>query len=95
MDPVDRRRFLRIAGVSLGAGALYRVAAPARGEGGRLMNLLGKSNGEKPTPFSFVQFSDTHVGFSGPPDPLGTKAGIAVLTLSHFPPPPAGETYRG
>ena len=66
MNPVDRRQFLRIAGVSLGAGALYQVAAPAFGEGGRLMRALGKKNGETPTPFSFVQFSDTHVGFSGP-----------------------------
>jgi 3',5'-cyclic AMP phosphodiesterase CpdA len=74
MATVDRRRFLRIAGVSLGAGALYQVAAPAFGEGGRLMRLLGKKNGETPTPFSFVQFSDTHVGFNGPPDPLGTQA---------------------
>jgi 3',5'-cyclic AMP phosphodiesterase CpdA len=74
MHAVDRRKFLRIAGVSLGAGALYRFAAPALGEGGRLMELLGKKNGERPTPFSFVQFSDTHVGFDGPPDPLGTKA---------------------
>jgi 3',5'-cyclic AMP phosphodiesterase CpdA len=74
MDPVDRRKFLKIAGVSLGAGALYQVAAPAFGEGGRLMRALGKKNGERPTPFSFVQFSDTHVGFNGPPDPLGTQA---------------------
>ena len=74
MTPVDRRRFLKIAGISLGAGALYHVAAPALGEGGRVMEMLGKSNGERPTPFSFVQFSDTHVGFEGPPDPLGTKA---------------------
>jgi len=74
MDPVDRRKFLKITGVSLGAGALFKIAAPALGEGGRLMGLLGKKNGERPTPFSFVQFSDTHVGFNGPPDPLGTKA---------------------
>jgi 3',5'-cyclic AMP phosphodiesterase CpdA len=74
MDPVDRRKFLKIAGVSLGAGALYQVAAPAFGEGGRLMKALGKKNGERPTPFSFVQFSDTHVGFDGPPNPLGTQA---------------------
>ncbi|HEY1252279.1 MAG TPA: metallophosphoesterase [Thermoanaerobaculia bacterium] len=76
MDIFDRRRFLKIAGVSLGAGALYSVAAPALGEGaaGRFMELLRKKNGERPTPFSFVQFSDTHVGFDGPADPLGTQA---------------------
>jgi Calcineurin-like phosphoesterase len=74
MKPVDRRKFLQITGLSLGAGALFRVAAPAAGIGGRVMDALGKKNGERPTPFSFVQFSDTHVGFSGPPDPLGTQA---------------------
>ena len=74
MDPVDRRKLFKIAGWTLGAGALYSFAPPARGEGGRLMDLLGKKNGERPTPFTFVQFSDTHVGFDGPPDPLGTKA---------------------
>ena len=74
MKPVDRRNFLKIAGASLGAGALYRFVPPALGDGGRLMELLGTKNGERPTPFSFVQFSDTHVGFDGPPDPLGTKA---------------------
>ena len=76
MDSFDRRKFLKITGVTLGAGALYQFAAPALGEGvgGRVMDLLGKKNGERPTPFSFVQFSDTHVGFNGPPDPLGTQA---------------------
>jgi len=34
---------------------------------------LGKERG-KVTPFSFVQLSDSHVGFNRPPDPLGTKA---------------------
>ena len=39
-----------------------------------MMRWLGKQNGEAVTPFSFVQLSDAHVGFNGPPDPLGTKA---------------------
>ena len=43
MDPVDRRKFLKIAGVSLGAGALYQVAAPAFGEGGPCQNTYGIS----------------------------------------------------
>ncbi|HYX21736.1 MAG TPA: metallophosphoesterase [Thermoanaerobaculia bacterium] len=74
MDPVDRRKFFQFAGMTLGAGALFRFAPPARGEEGGLMDALDRSNGERPAPFSFVQFSDTHVGFSGDPDPLGTKA---------------------
>jgi predicted phosphodiesterase len=73
---IDRRKLLKIAGASLGFGALYRVS-PLLGstESGRaLAASLGRSNGEKPLPFSLVQLSDTHVGFSGPPNPLGTRA---------------------
>jgi 3',5'-cyclic AMP phosphodiesterase CpdA len=96
MDPVDRRKFLRIAGISLGAGALYRFAPPALGEGGRLMEQLGRKNGERPTPFSFVQFSDTHVGFDGPPDPLGTKAfERAVETVNALPERPELVLFTG
>src|SRR5947209_5998319 len=75
-DRVDRRSFLKIAGTSLGIGALYRVAPllGAEGEAGEVARRLWKKNGEKLKPFSFVQLSDTHVGFNGPPDPLGTQA---------------------
>ena len=75
-DPIDRRKFLRIAGVSLGFGALYRVA-PALASGGAsddVARMLRRKNGEGVTPFSFVQLSDTHVGFSGPPNPTGNRA---------------------
>ena len=74
--PIDRRRFLRIAGASLGFGALYRVAPgwAAEGPAGEVSRSLARRNGEAVTPFSFVQLSDTHVGFSGPPNPTGTRA---------------------
>jgi hypothetical protein len=73
---LDRRSFLKITGTTLGAGALYTVGAALGGssQGMELANLLGQRNGERLAPFSFVQFSDTHVGFEGPPDPLGTQA---------------------
>ncbi len=76
MKAPDRRSFLKIAGTSLGIGVLYSAypAALAKGEVGNIFASLGRSNGEKVTPFSFVQLSDAHVGFNGPPDPLGTKA---------------------
>ena len=91
MNPVDRRQFLRIAGVSLGAGALYQVAAPAFGEGGRLMRALGKKNGETPTPFSFVQFSDTHVGFERSARiRSGTQAFERAVEMVNAPAPAAG-----
>ena len=74
--PFDRRRFLKVAGTALGAGALYQVGAMAGTDpGGRaLLEGLGRRTGEKVTPFSFVQLSDTHVGFQGPPNPMGTRA---------------------
>lgn len=72
---MNRRKFLKITGASFGIGALYQVLpVAANGQSNEFLNFLGKENGERPTPFSFVQLSDTHVGFNGPPDPLGTKA---------------------
>ena len=75
-DRVDRRSFLKIAGTTLGIGALYSVAPllGADGAAGEVARRLWKKNGERLKPFSFVQMSDTHVGFNGAPDPLGTQA---------------------
>jgi 3',5'-cyclic AMP phosphodiesterase CpdA len=76
MKQPDRRSFLKIAGTSLGIGVLYSAypAAAAGGEVGEMFAALGRASGEKVAPFSFVQLSDAHVGFNGPPDPLGTRA---------------------
>jgi len=76
MNPPDRRSFLKIAGSSLGIGVLYTAfpAALKGTESSSFFSALGKANGEKPEPFSFIQLSDAHVGFNGPPDPLGTAA---------------------
>jgi len=71
-EPVNRRSFLTIAGASIGVGALFKALPSAAG--GDVAMLLAKKNGEPPGAFSFVQMSDTHVGFEGPPNPLGTKA---------------------
>ena len=81
----DRRSFLRVAGTSLGIGALYSVMPSlARSANAQAVaRTLADLNGEAPAPFSFVQLSDTHVGFNGPPDPLGTKAfESAVATIN-------------
>ena len=81
----DRRTFLRVAGTSLSIGALYSVFAPlAHGAGEQVLTrTLAELNGEAPSPFSFIQLSDTHVGFNGPPDPLGTRAfESAVATIN-------------
>jgi predicted phosphodiesterase len=71
----DRRTFMRISATSLGAGALLQfMPFGSTASASTLASLLGRRNGESPGPFSIVQLSDTHVGFQGPPDPLGTKA---------------------
>jgi len=76
MKQHDRRSFLKIAGSSLGVGVLYSAypAALAGGQAGNMFASLGHASGEQVAPFSFVQLSDAHVGFNGPPDPLGTRA---------------------
>ena len=84
---LDRRSFLRIAGTSLSIGALYSAFAPlAHGAGNEIITrTLADLNGEAPAPFSFIQLSDTHVGFNGPPDPLGTRAfENAVTTINRL-----------
>ncbi len=83
----DRRSFLRVSGTALGIGALYSVfpalTRSAAAEG--VTRTLAELNGEAPAPFSFIQLSDTHVGFNGPPDPLGTKAfENAVATINRL-----------
>jgi len=73
---MDRRKFMKITGTSVGMGVLYKVlpafgATPGLDE---VLNFRGGKTGEKVAPFTFLQLSDAHVGFNGPPDPLGTKA---------------------
>ena len=84
---INRRDFMRFSALSLGAGALVQFA-PSTAAAGWFSHLRHR-NGEAPLPFSFVQLSDTHVGFSGPPDPLGTKAFEravdAINALDHQP----------
>ena len=73
----DRRSFLKFAASSIGIGVLYSAypaAALKEGESSGLFAALGRQSGERVAAFSFVQLSDAHVGFNGPPDPLGTKA---------------------
>lgn len=97
-QPIDRRQFLRIAGTSLGAGALYSVfpACATSGGAAETSRRLAARNGEGPRPFSFVQLSDTHVGFSGPPNPTGTAAfERAVEVVNRLPEPPELVVFTG
>ncbi len=94
-EPIDRRQFLRITGASLGVGALYGVL-PARAAAADVQRRLRRANGEAVTPFSFVQLSDTHVGFSGPPNPNGTAAfERAVEVVNRLPEPPDLVFFTG
>ena len=76
MKEFDRRTFLRISGVSLGVGALYRVAPAlaSPGPGAETALALRRKNGEEVRPFSFVQLSDTHIGSGPPVNPNGSAA---------------------
>src|SRR5256885_6345068 len=95
--PFDRRSFLKIAGASFGIGVTYTAfPAAAGGQTAEMFNFLGKQSGEKVAPFSFVQLSDAHVGFNGPPDPLGTKAfERAVEIVSQLPQRPDLVLFTG
>ena len=65
---LDRRSFVRVSGTALRIGALYSVflslTRAARAQ--RMIRTLAELNGEPPAPFSFMQLSDTPVGFNGP-----------------------------
>ncbi len=75
--PLDRRRFLKVSGMSLGVGALISVSPALAGGGAAATTVRSwfrKRNGEELTPFRLVQLSDAHVGFQGTANPTGTKA---------------------
>jgi hypothetical protein len=75
MNEINRRSFLRVSTLSIGVGALLKISPLAASPfSDSLRHAFRHRNGEAPSPFSIVQLSDTHVGFNGPPDPVGTKA---------------------
>ena len=90
---LDRRGFLKIAGASMGVGALYTVWPGLGSAEGEVARRLGSSTGEKPTPFTFIQLSDAHVGFDGP---IGTSAlEKAVETINGMPQTPDLILFTG
>jgi len=97
-DRMDRRSFLRIAGASVGIGVLYEFAPFLKGssQADEITGFFKNANGEAPASFTFAQFSDPHVGFQGPPDPLGTKAfESAVALLNKSPQRPDFVLFTG
>jgi hypothetical protein len=69
--------------MSLGIGVVYEFAPlfARSAEAGAITDYFKKMNGEAPASFTFAQFSDPHVGFQGPPDPLGTRAFESAVEL--------------
>src|SRR5260221_6230261 len=59
---LDRRRFLKIAGTSMGVGALYTVFPRLAGsaEAAQAARPLRPKNGEEATPVNLAQLSDAH-----------------------------------
>ena len=89
---------MKFAGMSLGLGTLYTIAPGLHSSAlGRAFGEHTKSkNGEAVKPFTFLQLSDSHVGFSGPPDPLGTAAfERAVETVNGLPQRPEFVLFTG
>ncbi|HXZ89116.1 MAG TPA: metallophosphoesterase [Candidatus Binataceae bacterium] len=82
-EAIDRRSFLRVAGMSVGVGVVYQFAPmlARNAEADTITGFLKRVNGEPPSSFTFAQFSDPHVGFQGPPDPLGTQAFEGAVAL--------------
>ena len=97
-DKIDRRSFLKVAGMSVGIGVVYQFAPMLvrHAQAGTVTDFFKQVNGESPQSFTFAQFSDPHVGFQGPPDPLGTKAfENAVELLNRMPQRPDFVLFTG
>ena len=73
-SPIDRRQFLKLAGVG---GVVF------------VSGLPGFANAQNAQDFYFVQMSDSHWGFEGPPNPDAKvtlkKAVASVNALSPAP----------
>ena len=80
MDKVDRREFLKLAGMG---GVVFASGLGFSAPG-------GSGKGPKPEEFYFVQLSDTHWGFDGPainPDAQGTlKKAVDAINRLDMPP---------
>ena len=80
--PIDRREFLKLAGLG---GVVFASSLGAA----RAAGTMAAAKGGTYDDFYFVQLSDTHWGFQGPPNPdaKGTlkKAVAAVNSMSQQP----------
>jgi hypothetical protein len=97
MSKFDRRSFMKIAGMSLGAGALYHALPGVHSAAAMdMLTQMGHKSGETMQPFTFYQLSDTHVGFNGAPNPTGTKAfERAVEVVNSLPQQPDFVIFTG
>ena len=85
----NRRELLKLA--ALGGGAVY-----ASGLAGHAFAAGGKAAAVPYEDFYFVQLSDTHWGFSGPPNPdAANTLRKAVATVNALPDPPEFIVFTG
>ncbi len=86
----NRREFL----IELGFGVVYASGLVACASAAKNDAVVGGENAPKSAPpvrddFYFVQMSDTHWGFQGPPNPeAGTTLGHAIEQINALLPPP-------
>jgi 3',5'-cyclic AMP phosphodiesterase CpdA len=90
-DGVDRRGFLRCMAWA-GAGALWTMSAGLPGS-----RLLGAAPpAAEATDFTFVQISDSHIGFSKEPyKDVSATLKLAVDKINALPKPPAFVLHTG
>ena len=93
LPETDRRGFLKCAAWA-GAGLLWTVRGGIPQS--LLMSAANAAERGAPGPLTFVQISDTHIGFSKPanPDPIATLRS-AIAEIKALPMPPAFILHTG
>src|SRR5476649_2798060 len=87
MEPKGRREFMQLLGLG---GVVF-----ASGLAGACTNILRKSGGQGDD-FFFVQLSDSHWGFKGPPNPEAANTlKLAVAAVNALPQQPDFIVFTG
>ena len=94
-DKLDRRSMLRCLGWA-GTGALFTLSGGVAWSRPLHHALSGPAVSSAVKPFSFLQISDTHVGFAKPanPDPIGTLR-ETITRIKALPTPPDFLVHTG
>lgn len=76
---LNRRSLLRHCGAWAGAGALYTMTGGIASSIGLDAALAMPSNQGKTRPFTFLQISDTHIGFDKPANPNARGTALEAI----------------